>query len=87
MKTVVDIDDEAAGCVLGVAPDLAVDFEGCVLRVLGRLRCRRSRRRVVEKSLEELDLVLVGPKPLESLRRVGPVPRSSKLGFGSCEGK
>jgi hypothetical protein len=87
LKTVVHIDGEAAGCILGVAPNLVVDFEGCVLRVLGQLRCRRLRRRVVEKSMEELDLVLVGPKPLESPRRVGPVPGSSKLGFGSCGGK
>jgi hypothetical protein len=52
-----------------------------------RLRCRCSRRRVVEKSLEELDLVLVSPKPLESPERVGLVPGSSKLGFSSCGGK
>jgi hypothetical protein len=46
-----------------------------------------SWRRVVEKSLEELDLVFVGPKPLESPGRVGLVPGSGKLGFGSCRGK
>jgi hypothetical protein len=43
------------------------------------------RRRIVEESLEELDLVLVGPKPLEQPARVGPVPGTGKLGFVDAE--
>lgn len=61
---------------LGLDP--VVEQSGVVVR-------GAPRRRVVEESLEEHDLVLLGPKPLEQPARVGPVPGTSKLGFVDAE--